>query len=99
MSTETTDSKDAIRELVRQRYAEAALTATEGSRASCGSGPCCENDPEGAFGEVLYSAEERDELPDTAALASLGCGNPTAVAELNQGEVVSRPSARAAALM
>ena len=88
MSTEITDSKDAIRELVRQRYAEAALTATEGSRASCGSGSCCENDPEGAFGEVLYSAEERGELPETAALASLGCGNPTAVAELNEGEVV-----------
>ena len=37
---------------------------------------------------MLYSAEERGELPDTAALASLGCGNPTAVAELHEGEVV-----------
>ena len=37
---------------------------------------------------MLYSAEERGALPETAALASLGCGNPTAVAELNEGEVV-----------
>ena len=40
------------------------------------------------FGESLYSSEERDELPDAAALASLGCGNPTAVADLHDGEVV-----------
>jgi arsenite methyltransferase len=88
MSTETTDSQDAIREQVRQRYAEAARTVTEGSAATCGGGSCCENDPPGAFGEVLYSADEHDELPDAAALASLGCGNPTAVADLNEGEVV-----------
>ncbi len=88
MSTDTADTKDAIREQVRQRYAEAARTVTEGSGASCGSGSCCENDPPGAFGEVLYSAAERGELPDAAALASLGCGNPTAVADLNEGEVV-----------
>jgi arsenite methyltransferase len=88
MSTETTESQDSIREQVRQRYAEAARAVTEGSTASCGSGSCCESDPPGAFGEVLYSADERGELPDAAALASLGCGNPTAVAELNEGEVV-----------
>jgi arsenite methyltransferase len=86
--TATPDSKDAIREQVRLRYAEAARTVTEGSGASCGSGSCCENDPPGAFGEVLYSADERGELPDAAALASLGCGNPTAVADLNEGETV-----------
>ena len=86
--TATPDSKDAIREQVRQRYAEAARTVTEGSGASCGSGSCCDNDPPGAFGEVLYSADERGELPDAAALASLGCGNPTAVADLNEGEIV-----------
>ena len=80
------DTKDAIREQVRQRYAEAARTVTEG--AGCGSGSCCENDPPGDFGEALYSADDRGELPDAAALASLGCGNPTAVADLNEGEVV-----------
>jgi arsenite methyltransferase len=88
MSTETTESQDSIREQVRQRYADAARTVTEGSGASCGSGSCCESDPPGAFGEVLYTAAERGELPDAAALASLGCGNPTAVADLIEGETV-----------
>jgi SAM-dependent methyltransferase len=88
MSAETTASADELREQVRQRYAEAARAVTEGSAASCGSGSCCENDPPGAFGEALYSAGEKDELPDAAALASLGCGNPTAVADLNESEVV-----------
>jgi SAM-dependent methyltransferase len=88
MSTETTASADELREQVRRRYAEAARTVTEGSAAGCGSGSCCESDPPGAFGEVLYSADEKGELPDAAALASLGCGNPTAVADLNEGEVV-----------
>jgi arsenite methyltransferase len=87
MSTDTTETQ-AIREQVRQRYAEAAKAVTEGSDASCGSGSCCESDPPGAFGEVLYSSGEVGELPDAAALASLGCGNPTAVADLSKGEVV-----------
>jgi arsenite methyltransferase len=82
------DTQDPIREQVRQRYAEAARSVSEGSGASCGSGSCCESDPPGAFGEVLYSTDEKDGLPDAAALASLGCGNPTAVADLNEGEVV-----------
>jgi arsenite methyltransferase len=88
MSTETTDAQGAIREQVRQRYAEAARAVTEGSAASCGSGSCCQNDPPEAFGEVLYSADEKGGLPDAAALASLGCGNPTVVADLNEGESV-----------
>jgi arsenite methyltransferase len=88
MSTETTDAQSAIREQVRQRYAEAARAVTEGSAASCGSGSCCQNDPPEAFGEVLYSADEKGGLPDAAALASLGCGNPTLVADLNEGESV-----------
>ena len=86
-----------IRETVRERYAEAAKAAKAGAEASCGSAgsSCgCATDPIGAeqgftdFGAGLYSATERDELPEAAQLASLGCGNPTAVAELNQGEVV-----------
>jgi arsenite methyltransferase len=83
MSTDTTDS---LREQVRARYADAAQAAARGGRGSCGSGSCCAD--EAVFGEVLYSAEERGELPDAAALASLGCGNPTAVADLHEGEVV-----------
>ena len=70
---------------MRRRYAEAARSVSDGSSGCCGSGSCCA-DPE--FGEALYSTEERGELPDTAALASLGCGNPVAVAELREGETV-----------
>jgi SAM-dependent methyltransferase len=86
MSTETAE---ALREEVRRRYAEAALAVSESSSSGCGSGSCCGEDTASAdWGEALYSAEERGELPETAALASLGCGNPTAVAELEEGEVV-----------
>jgi arsenite methyltransferase len=79
-----------LREDVRRRYAEAAAGATEGRAAcDCGGGECCEHVSGGSgFGEILYSLDERSELPETAVLASLGCGNPTAVAELQEGEVV-----------
>jgi SAM-dependent methyltransferase len=82
----STDATDTLREQVRARYADAAQAAARGGRGSCGSGSCCADDT--GFGEALYSAEERGELPDAAALASLGCGNPTAVADLREGEVV-----------
>jgi SAM-dependent methyltransferase len=75
---------DELREQVRARYAEAARAVTKGEAGSCGSGSCCDGD----FGEALYSSEDRESLPDAAALASLGCGNPTAVADLREGEVV-----------
>ena len=79
-----------LREEVRRRYAESALAVTSGANGSCGGGACCaESETESAsFGEALYEPEQRDELPDTAVLASLGCGNPTAVAELREGETV-----------
>ncbi len=70
---------ESIHEAVRERYAAAALTASIGAS-------CC-GDPE-TIGAGLYSALERDELPDAAVLASLGCGNPTAVADLRPGERV-----------
>jgi arsenite methyltransferase len=78
---------DELREEVRRRYAESARAVTEGS---CGSGSCCaEGESEAVnFGEALYDAEQRGELPEAATLASLGCGNPTAVAELREGETV-----------
>jgi SAM-dependent methyltransferase len=82
------ETQEELREQVRRRYAAAARSATEGSESGCASGSCCENDPPGTFGEALYSTGQRGELPDAAALASLGCGNPTAVADLNEGEVV-----------
>jgi arsenite methyltransferase len=85
--------KDELREAVRERYAEAAKAAGAGALASCGPGSCgCgpdapTTDAEG-FGVVLYESDDRDELPEAAKLASLGCGNPTAVAELRPGETV-----------
>ncbi len=82
---------DELREEVRRRYAESARAVTEGTgTASCGGGSCCVDGESDAamFGEALYDAEQRGELPEAATLASLGCGNPTAVAELNQGETV-----------
>jgi SAM-dependent methyltransferase len=81
---------DELREEVRRRYAETARSVLEGGRESCCStGECCSEAPDGAaFGEALYDAEQRGELPQAAVLASLGCGNPTAVAELREGEVV-----------
>jgi SAM-dependent methyltransferase len=84
-----TTSADELREEVRRKYAEAARAAAGGERAGCGSGGCCADDAaESDFGEALYAAEERGELPETAVLASLGCGNPTAVADLREGETV-----------
>jgi arsenite methyltransferase len=69
-----------IHEIVRERYAAAATQAATGSGACCG--------PEEGIGAGLYSALEQAELPDAAVLASLGCGNPTAVAELRPGDRV-----------
>jgi arsenite methyltransferase len=80
------DTAELLREQVRQRYAEAARRVEKGG--GCGSGSCCEVDDAGDFGEALYSVEQRGALPDAAVLASLGRGNPTAVAELHEGETV-----------
>jgi arsenite methyltransferase len=85
----SSDGAEEIRAEVQRRYAEAARAAERGSRGGCGSGSCCEGDSASAdFGDALYTSEERDDVPAAAALASLGCGNPTAVAELRDGEVV-----------
>jgi arsenite methyltransferase len=89
-------SADGIREAVRERYADAARTAATGNatccgsaESSCGCGTSAVADEEkDVFGAELYSGEEREALPDAAKLASLGCGNPTAVAELHEGETV-----------
>jgi arsenite methyltransferase len=71
-----TDTHD----LVRERYAAAARHAATGTGACCG--------PEDGVGAGLYSELERADLPDAALFASLGCGNPTAVADLHPGERV-----------
>ena len=71
---------DQIHELVRERYAQSALSVLDTAAGCCA--------PEPGLGPELYSALERDELPAAAVLASLGCGNPIAVADLHQGERV-----------
>jgi SAM-dependent methyltransferase len=68
-----------IHEVVRERYAEAARGVLSGES-------CCAED--GNYGSELYSALEREELPDAAVMASLGCGHPIAVADLHEGERV-----------
>jgi SAM-dependent methyltransferase len=85
----STDTADTLREEVRRKYAEAARSVSEGGSSSCGGGSCCGEDASSSdFGEALYGAEERSGLPEAAASASLGCGNPAAVAELREGDVV-----------
>ena len=81
---------DELREQVRRRYAESAQAVSESAQGcGCGSGACCADEGHStAFGEVLYAGAQLEALPDAAVLASLGCGNPTAVAELREGETV-----------
>jgi SAM-dependent methyltransferase len=82
---------DELREEVRRRYAESARAVSEGSGdCGCGSGSCCDDGAgeTGMFGEALYDAGQRGDLPEAATLASLGCGNPTAVAALRERETV-----------
>jgi SAM-dependent methyltransferase len=80
-----------IRDAVRSRYAAAATSVTEKSETGggcCGSGAALTIEEAGVFGASLYDESSRGELPDTATIASMGCGNPTAVAELGAGETV-----------
>jgi SAM-dependent methyltransferase len=98
MADRLTDT-DEIREAVRARYAAAASGVrgdTDSDGSGCGSGSSCcgpgaaviDDEQAEVFGASLYGEGEREALPDTATLASLGCGNPTAVAALHPGETV-----------
>jgi SAM-dependent methyltransferase len=87
-----TATADELREEVRRRYAGAARAAAAGGcgckeDGSCCGNVCCEG-AEGTFGDALYDQEELGTLPAGATLSSLGCGNPTAVADLREGETV-----------
>jgi SAM-dependent methyltransferase len=77
-----------VHDEVRERYAEAARAASARTRDSAAQASCCGPSGEIAFGDLLYDAGERASLPEAAVLASLGCGNPTAVAELREGDTV-----------
>jgi arsenite methyltransferase len=82
---------EVLRETVRERYAAAALATADPTAAAgcCGPDAAVITDEQAEqFGAGLYAEGERDQLPDTALMASLGCGNPTAVAELHAGETV-----------
>src|ERR1700726_4054388 len=75
-----------IREIVREKYGQAALRVHSGGSSCCGAaaGNGC-GDP---ITSNLYDAAQTQQIPEAALLASLGCGNPTALAQLNAGETV-----------
>jgi len=79
----------AIKDVVKKKYGQAALRVVSGAeKACCGSSPssCCSGgDP---ITSDLYNQLQKSQLPEAAVLASLGCGNPTALAELKPGEIV-----------
>jgi len=76
---------DEIKRTVMEKYGQAALRAAGGERGSCGGTDSCGCDP---VSSNLYDAADTATLPEGAVLASLGCGNPTALAELHEGEIV-----------
>jgi arsenite methyltransferase len=92
----TTQDDAALREQVRARYAAAAAAVTSGTAVSCGGsaegccGPAAEamQELDEPFGAGLYGAGVQSEVPAEALAASLGCGNPLAVADLHLGETV-----------
>lgn len=97
MSDTSLTDRDDVREIVRQKYGAAALTVLSGQGTACCGGnigggnatdasqACCGDD---VITGDLYSEVEASQIPEAALLASLGCGNPTALAALNPGEVV-----------
>ena len=82
------EEKRDIREHVRSRYAAAAVAASEGTTRAAATRPSSPTSSAMPSAPALYESEERGALPDAAKLASLGCGNPTAVADLHEGETV-----------
>jgi arsenite methyltransferase len=78
-----------LKAVVQEKYGEAALRVLAGDQGTC-CGPACGCGPEAAdpITQDLYDAVTASSLPEAAVLASLGCGNPTALAELREGEVV-----------
>ena len=81
-----TTTTENIREAVKERYGQAALRVKTGG-SCCGASACCGTDVDPITAD-LYDETQKQGLPEEAVLASLGCGNPTALAELKPGEVV-----------
>ena len=91
----STDVKTDVKEVVKQKYGEAATRAASGAKGTCcgtSAGGCGDTRADGGFDDPitrdLYDEVTASSLPEKAVLASLGCGNPTALAELREGEVV-----------
>ncbi len=87
------EDEKGIVEVVKQRYGEAALRVATGGKATCGDAAaggssCCGGGGTDPITSNLYAAEETAALPAEALTASLGCGNPTALAQLHPGEIV-----------
>jgi SAM-dependent methyltransferase len=76
-----------IKEVVRERYGQAALRVVKGGSSCCGATPAVEGSPD-PITSNLYDGSQASQIPEEALMASLGCGNPTALAELKPGEIV-----------
>jgi SAM-dependent methyltransferase len=83
-----TDTNQHIKDTVREKYGAAALRVMAGKRSSCCGGTAASPDGIDPITANLYNVAETSCLPQDAVLASLGCGNPTALAELRAGEIV-----------
>lgn len=78
-----------LKNVIQEKYGQAAVRAASGDKAACGCGTsCCDGGTADPITSDLYDALQSSELPEKAILASLGCGNPTALIELKPGEVV-----------
>lgn len=77
-----------IKEVVQEKYGQAALRVTSGGSSCCGASAALSGGSCDPITQNLYNAAQTSGLPEEAVLASLGCGNPTALAQLNAGEVV-----------
>jgi len=77
-----------IKQVVKEKYGQAALRITKGGSSCCGASPAASRDCGDPITSNLYDATQAGQIPEEALLASLGCGNPTALAKLNPGEVV-----------
>ena len=77
-----------IKAVVKEKYGQAALRVKEGGSACCGASPAASSGCGDPITSNLYDLAQAKEIPEEALLASLGCGNPTALAKLNAGEVV-----------
>ena len=76
-----------VKEVVREKYGQAALRVTSGGNSCCGADAACGADVD-PITSNLYDEAQKSGLPEEAVLASLGCGNPTALAQLKAGEIV-----------